>query len=98
MSFNKSACLCAALFALAGCAAQRFDFTDTTVNVSPTLDEGQTFWVSGIGQTAEIDAAKTCGGASKVIRIETQQTAGDVGLSLITLGIYTPRHIRVTCK
>ena len=98
MTLNKSAYFCALLLALAGCAAQRFDFADTPVSVSPTLDEGQTFWVSGIGQTAEIDAAKTCGGASKVIRIETQQTAGDVGLSLITLGIYTPRHIRVTCK
>ena len=98
MNFNKSAYAFAALLALAGCAAQRFDFVDTPVTVSPTLEEGQTFWVSGIGQTTEIDAAKTCGDASKVIRIETQQTAGDVGLSLITLGIYTPRHIRVTCK
>lgn len=98
MIFKKPFLFFAALLVLTGCATQRFDFVNTPVNTAPTLDDDQTFWVGGIGQTAEIDAAKTCGGASKVVRIETMQTPGDVALTFVTLSIYAPRHIRVTCK
>ncbi|MEI6483497.1 MAG: lipoprotein bor [Betaproteobacteria bacterium] len=98
MIFKKPFLFFAALLVLTGCATQRFDFVNTPVNTAPTLDDDQTFWVGGIGQTAEIDAAKTCGAASKVVRIETMQTPGDVALTFVTLSIYAPRHIRVTCK
>ena len=98
MIFKNAYLLFAALAVVSGCATQRFDFVNTPVNTAPALDDDQTFWVGGIGQTAEIDAAKTCGAASKVVRIETMQTAGDVALTLVTLGIYAPRHMRVICK
>lgn len=86
------------LMLLSGCAIQKFDFVEGPVKNSPSLDDSQTFWIGGVGQSSEIDAANVCGGSAKVVSIETQQTGGDVALTLITLGIYSPRHIRVTCK
>jgi hypothetical protein len=98
MYLKIPALLIAPVIVISGCAIQKFDFTDGPVKASPTLDESQTFWVAGVGQSTEIDAAKVCGAPSNIVSIETQQTGGDVALSLITLGIYSPRHIRVTCK
>ncbi len=99
MHLKIPALILASLMLLAsGCAVQRFDLVDGQVKNSPSLDDSQTFWVGGIGQSTEIDAANVCGGSARVVSIETQQTGGDVALTLITLGIYSPRHIRVTCK
>ena len=86
------------LLLLSGCAVQRFEFISSPVKTPPALDESQTFWIAGIGQSTEIDAAKVCAGPDNIVSIETQQTGADVALALITLQIYSPRHIRVTCK
>ena len=83
---------------LSACATQRFDLISGPIQSAPTFDESQTFWIGGVGQSSEIDASKICGSTNKVMRIETQPTAGDIALSIITLGIYTPRHMRVICK
>jgi hypothetical protein len=81
---------------LSACATQQFDIASSK-GAQPSFTEKQTFWVGGIGQQTVVDGAKACGDASKVARVETQQTAGNVGLALITLGIYTPRQISITC-
>lgn len=92
----KKIAVLAMAVALGGCATQRFDVQSTN-NLSPALDDAQTFFVAGIGQSQEVDAAKVCGGAKNVQRVETQLTAGNVGLTILTVGIYTPRQIRVYC-
>jgi hypothetical protein len=92
----KKLAIAAMVLSLTGCAIQRFDVRPDTQN-APTHDDSQTFWISGIGQSEEIDAAKVCGGAAKVQRVETQVTAGNVGLAIVTIGIYTPRQVRVYC-
>jgi hypothetical protein len=92
----KKLAIAAIVLSLTGCAIQRFDVRSETQNM-PTHDDVQTFWVGGIGQSEEIDAGKVCGGAAKVARVETQVTAGNVGLAIVTLGIYSPRQIRVYC-
>ena len=79
-----------------GCATQQFDLK-ANLDASPNFQDNQTFWVGGIGQQSEVDAAKVCGGAGKVGRVETKLTPGNVGLTLITLGIYSPREISITC-
>lgn len=84
------------MLSLTGCAIQRFDVRPDTQN-APTHDDSQSFWIGGIGQSEEIDAAKVCGGAVKVQRVETQMTAGNVGLAIVTIGIYSPRQVRVYC-
>ena len=92
---NKLA-IAALVLSLTGCAIQRFDVRPEAQN-AVTHDDSQTFWVGGIGQSQDIDAAKVCGGTSKVQRVETEVTAGNVGLTIVTLGIYSPRQIRVYC-
>jgi hypothetical protein len=92
----KKLAVLALAIALGGCATQRFDVQSTS-DVSPAFDDAQTFFVGGIGQSQDVDAAKVCGGAKKVQRVESQLTAGNVGLTMLTLGIYTPRQIRVYC-
>jgi hypothetical protein len=84
------------VFLLSACATQQFDIA--SANGEPALfSENQTFWVGGIGQEVQVDGAQACGEAKKVARVATSQTAGNVVLSIVTLGIYTPRHIDITC-
>jgi hypothetical protein len=92
----KKLAIAAIVLSLTGCAIQRFDVRPDAHN-APTHDDLQTFWVGGIGQSEEIDAAKVCGSAAKVQRVETQMTAGNVGLTIVSLGIYSPRQVRVYC-
>ena len=82
---------------LGGCATQRFDVNGPVgPNAQPSLETSQPFFISGIGQTATVDAAQVCGGANKVARIETETTFLD-GLLSALVGIYTPRTARVYC-
>jgi hypothetical protein len=81
---------------ISGCATQRFEVQGSSQQ-APSLDDAQTFFVAGIGQSKEVDAAKVCGGAKNVQSIETQLTPGNIALSFVTFGIYTPRQMRVYC-
>jgi hypothetical protein len=58
----------------------------------------QAFFVNGIGQEQEIDAAQICGGADKIAKVQVQQTFLDGLLTGITFGLYTPRDARVFCR
>jgi hypothetical protein len=67
--------------AISGCAQQ--SSVNPGVTVQPQQITTHHFFVSGIGQSKQIDAAKVCGGADKVVRTEVQQTFvnGLLGLS-----------------
>ena len=94
--FKFSTALLGLVVLLSACATQQFDIAST--NGEPALfSEDQTFWVGGIGQERQVDGAKACGDAKKVARVATVQTAGNVVLTILTLGIYSPRHIDITC-
>ena len=80
-----------------GCATQTYQLADTDLK-EPTHEERQTFFVEGIGQSQMVNAAEICGGAENIIKIESEETAADVGLAIVTLGIYTPRTAKVYCK
>jgi len=80
-----------------GCATQTYQLSDTKAE-QPTREERQTFFIDGIGQSQMLNAANVCGGAENIVKIESEQTAADVGLAIITLGIYTPRTAKVYCK
>ncbi|WP_278225041.1 Bor/Iss family lipoprotein [Actinobacillus equuli] len=45
-----------------------------------------------------MDAAKICGSASKVGKVETETTFFNGLLGMVTYGIYSPRQIRVYCN
>lgn len=81
---------------LAGCATQRFEIRPE-IKTMPMYDFTQSFWLGGIFQYDEIDAVRVCRGANNIQRIETQMTSDNVVLAILTLGIYTPRQIRVYC-
>jgi len=55
------------------------------------------FFVGGLGQTDDVDAANICGGSAKVASIETSESFLNVLLGGLSSGIYTPRQYRVSC-
>ena len=85
-------------FVLAGCSTQKFNLNpgaDLTSDAS--LSTSQTFFLSGIGQEKEVDAAEICGGADKVAQVSSKQTFMNGLLGAVTFGIYTPRTVEVHC-
>ena len=83
---------------MTGCAQQTFTMSPTQQVNAAELNKSQPFFVSGIGQQKTIDAAKLCGGADKVAKVEVQQTFVSGLLAFVTFGIYTPRQARVFCN
>jgi len=88
------------LFALAavttGCAQQTFVMSDEENAL--TNEKSHHFFVNGIGQRRQINAAEVCGGAEKVSKVEVQETFFNGVLATVTFGFYTPRDARVYCK
>ena len=64
---------------------------------APTQAKSQHYFVAGIGQKKDINAAEVCGGVDKVQKVEVQQTFLNGLLSVVTFSIYTPRMARVYC-
>ncbi len=93
----KKSIMIAAVLLMSGCATQTYHINGGASS-TPNANEMQNFFVDGIGQTQELDAAKICGGADKVVKVESKQEALDVLLAMVTGGIYTPRHAKVYCK
>lgn len=86
-----------------GCATQTYLISPqsgSTISTETAADhsEMQTFFLSGISQEQEIDAAAKCGGKDKVAGVKTQLTPINWALGFLSSGIYTPRQISVYCK
>tara|TARA_Y100001960_G_C14025888_1_gene518252 strand:- start:7 stop:348 length:342 start_codon:yes stop_codon:yes gene_type:complete len=111
---NTAIVALAATFMLTACAQQTFvmdgntkglnnenlQFSEEVLETTRGADkiEHEHFFLSGIGQSQAINAAKVCGSASRVARVETKQNVLQGLLSFITLGIYTPREASVYCR
>ena len=89
--------LVASLFTLSGCAKTKFQVQQSNSNQVATYDEAQDYFIYGIAQEQNIDAARICGGADKVAWVETQYTVLNWLLEALTWGIYTPEQARVFC-
>lgn len=94
---KKAIIISLAILGLSGCATQTY-YINGKSGSTPTKSEMQPFFVSGIGQEKDLDAAAICGGANKVIKVESKQEGLDCILGVVTFGIYTPRHAKVYCK
>ena len=93
----KKLCIIAAMsLALAACSTQTFNMGRIN-STAPKTDNMQSFFVSGIGQEQTINAAEVCGGATKVAKVQVQQTFLNIVLTTVTGGIYSPRQARVFC-
>jgi hypothetical protein len=91
--FLRSVLLGGALCVMPGCFKVQALMPDTV----PA--ERHTQWVNGffwgaVGGT--VDAARYCGGRP-VASIETKRSVGNYLIELVTLGIYTPSHVAITC-
>ena len=84
-------------FLVTGCATQTYYVNGRTTS-EPTVDKMQSFFLSGIGQEQELDAAGVCGGADKVVKVQSKLEFVDWFLGAISFGIYTPRHAKVYCR
>ena len=83
---------------LAGCSTQKFNLNPgADLTSDAVVSSSQTFFVGGIGQETEVDAAEACGGADKVAQVLTKQTFMNGLLGAVTFGIYTPRTVEVHC-
>lgn len=84
-------------FVVTGCATQTYHLNKASQ--SQLRDqEMQHFFVNGIGQEKQVNAAQVCGGIDKVAKVESHQRFVDGLLSVVTLGIYTPRTAKVYCS
>ena len=84
-----------------GCATQNYLVSAQTApntTIKADADKMQTFFVSGLGQEQEIDAAQVCEGKENIDSIQTQSNFVNIVLGFVSSGIYTPRQIRVYCK
>lgn len=86
-----------AVLFMSGCATQSFSINGTTDD-EPTYDNMQHFFVSGLAQEKDVNAAEICRGAENVVKVETHHSFVNGVLGFITYGIYTPRDARVYCK
>ena len=83
---------------MAGCATQRFNIQGSEGdNKEPDVKKMQHFFIAGIGQTKELNAAEICNGADKVAKVEAYITFWDGLLGTVTCGIYTPHTAKVYC-
>lgn len=86
-----------AALTLSSCAKQTF-VVSTNGSVEPTKVGTDHFFLSGIGQERMHDAIRVCGASDKVAKVETETTALNNILAILTFGIYTPVEYRVYCK
>ena len=82
--------------AMSGCAQQSFVVSDSKSEIKQI--KTQHFFVNGLAQEMQVNAAEVFGGAENVAKIEVQETFTNGLLNVVTLGIYTPREARVYCK
>lgn len=91
--------LCAlSIIALSACSTQRFDINPNPIASNQPSYEGTShfmFW--GWRQTQTMRPGRACG-VEGVNRVETRQSAVNALLTIITLGIYSPRDYAVYCN
>ena len=83
--------------AISGCATQTFEISGGNNSTTPNKETMQPFFISGLGQTQEMNAAEICGGADKVAKVEAHMSFLNGLLGGLTWGIYTPRQAKVYC-
>lgn len=99
MNTMKNALVGLALLSLVGCSTQTFTMQGgASASATPDQEVMQPFFVSGLGQTQELNAAQICGGADKVAKVEAHMSFLDGVLGAVTFGIYTPRQAKVYCN
>jgi len=82
---------------MVSCANQQFTSHQGSLGIDRknSLDN---FFIGGIGQEVQVDAAALCQGSENVARVERQRTFINGVIGWISMGIWTPLQSRVYCK
>ncbi len=80
---------------LGACSKQTFRISS---QIGSTGEETSShFFVGGIAQSDEINAASICGGGTKVASVETSLSPINIMLRIVTMGLYVPQKYKVSC-
>lgn len=82
---------------LSSCMTQRVYTGSGAGAAVPAYKKSQPFFVSGVGQTKEVNAQAICR-QSGIAKVNATFTPLDVVLGAVTFGIYTPRTMEVYCN
>lgn len=82
---------------LSGCATQVYTLQGGATKAEPTLNQTDNFFLHGVAQTKHVNAAKICGGAEYVAKVESTISPLNSLLAWITFNIYTPKQAKVYC-
>ena len=86
------------LFLISSCQTVTIspDGKKTILSSNPTYEESQNFFLGGLGES-NINVEEICR-ERPVKQMQTQQTFVNGLVSLVTLGIYTPRTAKIWCE
>jgi hypothetical protein len=94
MQLRRRASLLAAAIALSGCYHATIE-TGLTPSTQVLERSFASSWIYGLVPPKTVETASRC--PDGVARVETQHTFVNQLVGFLTLGIYTPMYIRVTC-
>ncbi|RDV37733.1 hypothetical protein DV096_11475 [Bradymonadaceae bacterium TMQ3] len=79
-----------------GCISNTFDYPSRQAD-GRMMEESRTFFIYGLvdGNDRPVVAHELCNGPVK--SVETVHTFGNMCISCVTISIYTPNTVRVTC-
>ena len=86
----------ASLVLLSGCYHARITTSDSKPSTLVVEETFASSWIYGLVSPKEIDATDKC--TSGVATVETRLSFVNQLVGILTFGIYTPMHIRVTCS
>jgi hypothetical protein len=91
----RLALILAGLVPLAGCYHTVIDTGRASTGIVTVDEEWAPCWAWGLVPPPKVDSASKC--PSGVSRVETQLSFLNALVGIVTLGIYTPMQINVTC-
>jgi hypothetical protein len=94
MQVQRGAALLAAVVSLGACYHATIE-TGLTPSTQVLEQSFASSWIYGLVPPKTVETANRC--PDGVSKVETQQSFVNQLVGFLTLGIYTPMHIRVTC-
>ena len=84
-------------FSMVSCATQQFTAHDGSMGVERknSLDN---FFIGGIGQEVQVNAADLCEGSQNIARVERQRSFINALIAGLSFNIWTPLQSKVYCK
>ncbi len=98
MSRGNLAWVVALLLVGTGCSTVTLRDQGTGILLAgPTFQSSEPFFFWGLKGTAHVDVTRVCGGR-EARQLQAQTTFVDGLVSVLTLGIYAPRSVKIWCE